>query len=181
MLLTPTPFNPLVEELYSKKAPVGPTVSIISEPTYQSPPPFSLVPEPASNICIDADSASLKNWDLQGRIKDWKVDYFSFDSVDCEAWLRVREVKDLTNGDWGQANFPDYDKMTIDLSAIVPKSHREHVLCHELGHVLGRPHVHDPDSCMNVDRFETTPSKADLRKVVGKDWTWDAAELDSIG
>jgi len=63
-------------------------------------------------------------------------------------------------------------KAYVTLSPKTPLEFREHVLCHELGHVLGRGHTNDPDSCMNISLTVPHPSALDLQKAGQNYWQY---------
>lgn len=113
--------------------------------------------------------SAVDNWNntAEDRIK------LSVKNTDCKTTVLV--TVGIIDGGWG---ITEYDKngyrVRVTFSPDVPMEHRAHVVCHELGHVLGLPHRFTQDSCMNPDLFVETPSPADLQGA-GKNY-WQFAE-----
>lgn len=128
-----------------------------------------------TNLCLEFEEVIDSSWPVWPVIKDWNDNQrtkFRFNLVQCDAWVYLSEENlDL---EYGKTEYNLHNNIRIILSANVPSRHRQHVLCHELGHALGRAHPLDAteQSCMSIHRFDAQPSENDLQVVGSQKWEW---------
>lgn len=150
-------------------------------PETSTEPPISIVsnttkPEPVGPaICVY--STVDKSWHVGTAIKQWNRNGLN-KLKSCKGEVLIKEAPKPMK-DWGLTTFQYKDgaltkPILIELSPDIPLEYRLHVVCHELGHVLGAVH-NSRHGCMNIKKEITAPSKEDLREVSAETWQWEVA------
>lgn len=154
------------------------TTTTDSSTTSQVVPPIntqtssSILPD-KRYLCIT--SFLPKSWPVDAAIAEWnknKVNEFRYDSPDtlCKPAGAIVLIEERMICCMGEASFLN-GKVTIRFNPDVPRFQRQHVVCHELGHVLGLVHSNNK-SCMNISAYIPLPSSGDLVTVAAQEWQW---------
>ncbi len=139
-------------------------------PTISSSPSISTSESPPGPemLCLNL-LPSAAEWPVEQSIQLWNQngDGFKFTyKGNCFNTVRVQAL-DAGSLWWGETRIVE-KLVTFNVSA--PYELRQHITCHELGHLMGIGHTDDPDSCMNIGLTITHPSARDL-ELAGKN-TW---------
>lgn len=128
-------------------------------------------------ICLKTQ-LSLSEWPVEKAVNSWNTNGKNLISTGCGENITLNMV--YSNDYWGKTTYLQHYR-AVEVSSIVPVEKRLHVLCHEVGHALGRPHVTDVDSCMNPELEVITPSKRDLLAVAQYPWDAYQSQLTACG
>lgn len=127
-------------------------------------------------ICIEHPGL---NWPIAKAVEQWNKNSQTLmqiipSNAPCKGRVLIEEQ--TTKEFWGRTTpyfdfgRPSYFRVT--LSTNVPVEHRLHVICHELGHVLGAIHS-EQESCMSVNNTFGYPSTDDLNQVRQTTWSFE--------
>lgn len=174
----------LVAGCTTKEEKNTPEISISTKTSVNQSPvsqPESTQPnKKSSDLCITKLSDVDHTWPVGPVMREWneRPDGLKLSlptsTADCFAMvLLTSKVVESWPQSLGYTEFEKngYD-VYVTVSPITPTQHRKHVLCHELGHVLGRGHTSDPDSCMNISLTVDHPSALDLQEAGKNYWQY---------
>lgn len=123
------------------------------------------------------------SWPVEEAISRWNQNgvnslVVSDDPLDrCDNHVVVYEVASVGTA-WGETRYVPGSATVTVLGAETPPRMRQHILCHELGHVLGLGHEQG-STCMNINKEVPLPSPEDLQTVRSKVWSWASASVSS--
>lgn len=120
-------------------------------------------------LCLNV-LKTASDWPVVENMAKWNAnsgDSFKFAlQGDCFNTVRIQALN-AGNLWWGETRIVE---KIVTLNTTTPVDLRDHVVCHELGHLMGLGHTDDPSSCMNIGLTITHPSVRDL-ELAGKN-TW---------
>lgn len=125
---------------------------------------------PPRNLCLEIRSPLDSTWPVEKAVKEWNKQFkvqLRIDSDDCYAVVPL--AVQVLQGKWGETNY-NKGKWEIFVSPAVPDMWKEHVLCHEFGHLLGLGHTEEVDSCMNIQLTYPRPSVLNLQEAGKNLW-----------
>lgn len=165
--------------LVDKTAPVkAKVVTAVPATTMAIAPP----PLKTTKICIMTHT--LGDWPIEPATQMWNENGRNFLEANpnkltgCTGQVYVEESD--TGEYWGLTQFYTFGGIKITFSTTVPPAYRLHVVCHELGHVLGLPHS-DAESCTNINKLVDVPAAGEVQTAGQDTWEFWTAARHSIG
>lgn len=139
-------------------------------PTTSSSPSISIeqsTPQP-EQLCLNLLPSAVE-WPVEPSIQAWNQNGDGFKFTYKGNCFNTVKVQALDAGElwWGETRIVE---KLVTFNVRAPYELRQHITCHELGHLMGLGHTDDPDSCMNIGLTITHPSQRDL-ELAGKN-TW---------
>lgn len=155
-------------------------------PTVQPTPTPTHTPEPKEIQIYVVAFGIPYYWSVRGTIADWNLADHYADFIPADTCPQLVPCVHITMGRFpittaAETRFmDDYYTINIILNSLVSNGFVAHsVLCHEMGHVLGLPHIYGTvDTCMTaIDGFfRTRPTKLDSR-LVNSFGPWDFEKM----
>lgn len=115
-------------------------------------------------ICLVMGESVYSNWPIDEVMQEWNGNgkvLFAYNADRCSATVSIVQMSNPDITYWGLTETFDDSYIQITLNASVPAVHRRHVICHELGHVLGLAHTTNV-TCMNTKLYVPQPSAAEI-------------------
>ena len=157
------------------------TSELESTPTdnQDSTPSSSQVKVQTSNgarICIERSKELDNSWPIDEAVVNWNANgknLFTMDLYQCTGVVIITQ-SDTTKW-YGSTEFYGKSIINVQLSTTTPDNRRLSVACHELGHVLGRPHSKGDNSCMDPSQNNPKPTEKNLTAVSQDVWAAETA------
>lgn len=152
----------------------GPNQTPVLVTSTISPVPTTFLPDnlpekKTTRICYDRGSTG-KDWPVEDSAAKWNVNGSVLLSDVSNGRCNAHVVINVAPLDslWGDTQFYRDSIIRITLSPAIPIQYRNHVLCHEFGHVLGLSHK--SGGCMSTESYLDSPLPVDLKFVAETPW-----------
>lgn len=156
------------------------------EPTSPTPTQRIIQAERANNICIQRSVEMAQDWPVDEAVYQWNKNgrnklVLNNEESACRGIVII--VESPTDKYYGNTEFMNRSIILVTVSTRVPTTNkaRQHVICHELGHVLGLPHSNGDGSCMDPGKFNILPTEEDLRLVASESWDPNTVSHTALG
>lgn len=152
------------------------TLPIKAEAPLRVESPAHIPPDKPKVIWV-VTSRVDRDWQLPRQIAGWnKAKYVDFKLTDsCPVASPCVLISEINTKYAGEADFATGEsKMQIRLARDLLPREKPTTMCHELGHILGHPHVKSSESCMNdLGYLVPYPTASDIAVVdTYGQWNW---------
>lgn len=142
-------------------------------------PRVDVPPEKPRVIFIKVAKNVDAGWQISKQVSEWNkakyVDFRITNTCPVASPCVLISESHIDPKFAGETDFgSDERSMTIKLSRTLPTKEKAPTICHELGHILGLPHLLNPKSCMNdLGYLVRQPVASDIEVVDSfGQWNW---------